>query len=242
MRNLSSVLLSEMMYVNIVSQNINITFFSYLDRLKRFFYFESMSSDSRSWFLDSPKKKLKKILPSNITSGSIPGRIVSDETKNKIRNFANNTMEKTGTGAFISEAKNKAQNITNKVIEQTGAGAFINGTKTRFKETFSSDDNSTIPKGFFDSLFSPQTADDVYLKTAIICLWTIAMLCIISTIIAMFKGITKKEERTTGIRRFLIHIFLCEFCYLIYILLSMINVALDFKLNFFFCGIGKYGE
>jgi hypothetical protein len=58
----------------------------------------------------------------------------------------------------------------------------------------------------------------------------------------MFKGIPKSKDKTIGIRRFFIHIFLCEFCYLIYILLSMINVGLDFQLNSFFCDIAKYGE
>jgi len=187
-----------------------------------------MASEIRPSFRDYSKKKVKKILERNITSLSISERIISNETKNKI-------LDKYG-------------NITKTVIEQTGISTVINKTKTWVKDALPSDDNSTIPKGFFDSLFYPQTVNDVYLKVAIICLWVVAMLSIISTIITMFKGIipskegTRSEDKTIGIRRFFIHIFLCEFCYLIYILLSMINVGLDFQLNSFFCDIAKYGE
>jgi hypothetical protein len=177
-----------------------------------------MSSDIRTRFGDFLKEKLNKFLPSNITSGSILGPFISNGTKERIRNF------------------------TNDAIQRTGIRTFINKTKYGIEGALRSDDDPTISKGFFDSLFYTQTTSDVLLKIAIICLWIIAVLCIISTIISIFRGIFIRGEQTTSIRRFYIHIFLCEFCYLIYILLSMINVALNFRLNSFFCNIGKYGK
>ena len=179
--------------------------------------------------LGDSAKKLKQILPKN-------------ETKERIRDSFNDAVERTGTGSILNKTKDKAHDIANTVSENKYIGTIINKTKEKIGEKLGSDDNSTTPKGFFDSLFYHKAADDVYLKTVIICLWVVAMLCIISTIITMFRGILIRGEQTKGIRRFYIHIFLCEFCYLIYILLSMINVALDLRLNFFFCNIGKYGE
>jgi hypothetical protein len=201
-----------------------------------------MSLGFRARLGDSPKEKFKKVLSSNITSGSNSGRFISNGTKERFRDFANDAIERTGTETFVNKTKDKAHDIANTLSEQKHIGSFINKTKDGIKGILQPDDDSTVAKGFFDSLFYPQTANDVYLKTAIICLWVVALLCIISTVITMFRGILIRGEQTTGIRRFYIHLFLCEFCYLIYILLSMINVALDFQLNFFFCNIGKYGK
>ncbi len=201
-----------------------------------------MPLDIRVPFGNSSKEKLKKILSSNITSGSISERFISNGTMGRINDFANDAIERTGTGTFLNKTKDKVHDIANTLSEQIHIGTFINKIIDGIKGMLRSDDNSTISIGFFDSLFYPQTTNDVYLKTAIICLWVIAMLCIISTIIMMFIGFFIQKKQATGIRRFFIHILLCEFCYLIYILLSMINVALDFRLHFLFCNIGKYGE
>ncbi|CAF1097788.1 unnamed protein product [Adineta steineri] len=101
-------------------------------------------------------------------------------------------------------------------------------------------DNKTYPKGFYDSLFSPETENDVYLQTALICLWVIALLCLIPTIIVIFLP-AKKKRGSTSTNMIFFHIFLCELCYLTYILLAMINVAKDFHMASFFCDIANYG-
>jgi len=179
-----------------------------------------MSSDSRPSFRTYSKNKFKQVFKSNNTS-SFRERIISNETFDKIREKYDN---------YTDNAKNLINVGKNKTIE-----------KGLIPNIFKSNDNSTAPKGFYDSLFSPQTENDIYLKVAIICLWVIAMLCIIVTIITIFISIVKNRTSANYIKNIFIHIFLCEFCYLIYILLSMINVALDFQLNSFWCYIAKYG-
>jgi hypothetical protein len=180
-----------------------------------------MSSDSQPSFRSYSKKKLKKIFAPNITSSSIRERIISNETYQKI-------LE-------------KPRNYTNTIVDRTGLDKFINKTKSWIPDRFTSDNNSTSSKGFFDSLFDPQTVNDVYLKVAIICLWVIAMLCILTTIITIFISVIKTRGKTMNVKMIFFHLFLCEFCYLIYILLSMINVGQDFQLNSFWCDIAKYG-
>jgi hypothetical protein len=101
--------------------------------------------------------------------------------------------------------------------------------------------NKTYPKGFYDSLFSPETENDVYLKTALICLWVIALLCIIPTIIVIFLPAKKKKKTTTSINMIFFHVFLCELFYLSYVLLAMINVAKDFRLGSSLCDFANYG-
>ncbi|CAF2751392.1 unnamed protein product [Rotaria sp. Silwood2] len=101
--------------------------------------------------------------------------------------------------------------------------------------------NKTYPKGFYDSLFSPETENDVYLQTALICLWVIALLCIIPTIIVILLPAKKKKATTTSTNMIFFHIFLCEIFYLSYVLLAMINVAKEFRLGPFLCDFANYG-
>jgi hypothetical protein len=179
-----------------------------------------MSSDSQPSFRTYSKNKFKKLIKPNITS-SIREHLISNETYHRV-------IE-------------KSRNLTDNVIDRTGLGELKNKTGTFFNRLIPSDDNSTIPKGFYDSLFSPQTANDVYLKVTIISLWVIAMLCILLTIITMFIPVTTNGRRSTGAKWIFFHIFFCEFFYLIYLFLSMINVGLDFQLNSFWCDIAIYG-
>ena len=113
--------------------------------------------------------------------------------------------------------------------------------KDKIDEKFDLHHNKTYPKGFYDSLFSPETENDVYLQTALICLWVIAVLCIIPTIIVIFLPAKKKKATTTSTNMIFFHIFLCELCYLTYVLLAMINVAKDFRLGSLFCDFANYG-
>jgi hypothetical protein len=101
--------------------------------------------------------------------------------------------------------------------------------------------NKTYPKGFYDSLFSPETENDYYLQTALICLWVIAVLCIIPTIVVIFLPARKKNGTTTSTNMIFFHVFFCELCYLSYILLAMINVAKDFQLGSTLCDYANYG-
>ena len=179
-----------------------------------------MSSDSRPSFRAYSKDKFRQVFKPNLTS-SIRERINSNDLVNDIRE--------------------KSKNFTDNAKQIIEIDKIKNYTKQIIPNVFKQDDNSTIPKGFYDSLFSPQTENDVYLKVTIICLWIIAILCIISTIITMFISMGSNKTKTFGVRMIFFHIFLCEFCYLIYILLSMINVGLNFKLNRFWCDIAKYG-
>lgn len=175
-----------------------------------------MSSDSRPSFRTYSKNKFKQLIKSNITSS-----IISNETLNKIREKSHN---------FTDNAKDLVHYETIK-----------NKTKSFIPDVFKQNENITSVKGFFDSLFSPQTENDVYLKAAIICLWVIAMLFIILTMITMFITSRKSSKETNATKMIFLHLFLAEFCYLIYILFSMINVGLDFQLNSTCCYIAKYG-
>ena len=114
--------------------------------------------------------------------------------------------------------------------------------KDKIDDKFDLHHNKTYPKGFYDSLFSPESENDVYLQTALICLWVIAILCIIPTIIVIFLPARKKTGVTTSTNMIFFHIFFCELCYLTYILLAMINVAKDFRLGSIFCDIANYGS
>jgi hypothetical protein len=75
---------------------------------------------------------------------------------------------------------------------------FKDKIKHKIDDKFDLHDNKTYPKGFYDSLFSPETENDVYLQTALICLWVIALLCIIPTIIVIFLPDKKKKTTTTS--------------------------------------------
>lgn len=102
-------------------------------------------------------------------------------------------------------------------------------------------DNKTYPKGFYDSLFSPETENDAYLQTALVSLWVIALLCIIPTIVVIFLPARKKTRNTTSTNMIFFHVFLCELCYLTYVLLAMINVSKDFRMGPLLCDIANYG-
>ena len=114
--------------------------------------------------------------------------------------------------------------------------------KHKIEDKLDLHDNKTYPKGFYDSLFSPETENDVYLQTALICLWSLAVLCIIPTIIVIFYPGKKKARTATSINMIFFHVFLCELCYLSYILLAMINVKKDFHLAETLCDFANYGS
>lgn len=178
-----------------------------------------MSFDSRPSFRQSAKEKFRKVISSNKTS-SIREKITANEV--------------------YQDLSEKSRNLTKTIAEKTGLDAAINKTKSIFSSQTLSNGNDTIPKGFFDSLFSPQTTNDLYMKVAIICLWIVAVLCILTTIITMFVSIKNNGRKNASTRWIFLHVFVCELCYLIYVLLSMINVGLNFQLNAFWCDIGKY--
>jgi hypothetical protein len=113
--------------------------------------------------------------------------------------------------------------------------------KEKIKDKMDIHDNKTYPKGFYDSLFSPETENDYYLQTALVCLWVIAVLCIIPTIVVIFLPARKKTGATTSTHMIFFHIFFCELCYLTYVLLAMINVAKDFRLGSVLCDVANYG-
>jgi hypothetical protein len=125
--------------------------------------------------------------------------------------------------------------------------------KDKIDDKFDLHHNKTYPKGFYDSLFSPETENDVYLQTALICLWVIAVLCIIPTIIVIFLPASKKKtevkdkkkdknkNQTTSTNMIFFHVFFCELCYLTYVLLAMINVWKDFRLGETLCDLANYG-
>lgn len=121
---------------------------------------------------------------------------------------------------------------------KTHYDSFKQKIKGKIDENFDIHDNKTYPKGFYDSLFSPETENDVYLQTALMCLWVIALLCIIPTLVIVFLPLKKKKTSTNMI---FLHVFLCEICYLFYIFLAMINVSKDFRLASFLCDIANYG-
>jgi hypothetical protein len=174
-----------------------------------------MSSDYQPSFRAAFKNKINKVFKSNITS-SIRERIISNDTYHAIRD--------------------KSRNLTDTIIDRTHLGTLINKTKG-----FINPKNETLSKGFYDSLFSPQSENDVYIKVTVICLWVIALLCIIPTIITIFIPVRDERIKTTGVKMIFFHIFLCEFCYLIYILLSMINVALGYHMSSVICDFANYG-
>lgn len=120
--------------------------------------------------------------------------------------------------------------------------------KDKIEDKLDLKENQTFTKGFYDTLFSPENENEVYLQTALICLWVIALLCIIPTIIITlaptkkkkFEG--KKKSETSSSNMIFFHVFLCELCYLTYVLLAMINVAKDFRLGSFLCDVANYGS
>ena len=175
-----------------------------------------MSSDSQPSFRAYWKGKVKKIIKPNITS-YIREQLISNETYSKYQDFK-----------VIAKNRTDFDNIRNK-------------TRELIPDIFSGNKNQTYPKGFYDSLFSTETDNEIYIKAAIICLWVIAILCIIPIIITIFKPDRRAAKERTGARKIFFHIFLCEFLYLIYIFLSMINVAQGFQLNSFLCEVANYG-
>ena len=177
------------------------------------------SLDSRSALRSFWKNKIKNVVKPNITS-SIREKLIPN-------NIYDNIHE-------------KYRNVTNNK-DRIDLKSIINKTKKLIPNIFSPNDNQTFPKGFYDSLFSSETEEDVYFKAAIICLWIIAMFYLITTIITMLVPGKKYEKKTSPVRPIFFHIFLCEFFYLIYIFLSMINVAQNFQLTNSLCLLANYG-
>lgn len=180
-----------------------------------------MSLDARPSLRARLSSKIKDVIKPNVSS-SIREKIISDDAYQDLRN--------------------KYRNFTDDAKDLPGIGKILNKTKSFASNLIPSNDTKTSPKGFYDSLFNPQTEEDTYFKTAVICLWVIAVLCIIPTIITIFLPSKRiGTKRTHGINMIFFHIFLCEFFYLFYILLSMINVALNFQMARFLCEFANYG-
>ena len=177
-----------------------------------------MSSSNTRWsFRARAKDKINKIVESNLTA-SIRDKIPTDNIKEKTRNYTDVIKQQ----IHYDDLKNKTKNYVDRILPSN--------------RTFGDDS-----QGFFDSLFDPQTTMDTYFKTAIICLWFIAIISMIFTIVTMLLPLGKNASGTRRVKLIFLHTFLCEFCYLIYILLSWINVSLDHQLNKFLCDIAEYG-
>ncbi|CAF2039516.1 unnamed protein product [Rotaria magnacalcarata] len=172
-----------------------------------------MASDSQPSFRASLKTKFREVIKPNMTS-SIREQFNSADTY---------------------------KNFTNMVKDLPGVGTIINKTKGIIPGVFSSSDNKTFAKGFYDSVFSAETENDIYFKVATMCLWIIAILCIIPTIITICTPVKKYGIKACGTKMIFLHILICELFYLIYILLSMINVAQNFQLINLFCNFANYG-
>ncbi|CAF3643525.1 unnamed protein product [Rotaria socialis] len=172
-----------------------------------------MASDSQPSFRASLKAKFREVIKPNMTS-SIREQFKSADTY---------------------------KNFTNMVKDLPGVGTIINKTKGIIPGVLPSNDNKTFAKGFYDSVFSAETENDVYFKVAIMCLWIIAILCIIPTIITICTPVKKYGITANGTKMIFLHILICELFYLIYILLSMINVAQNFQLINLFCNFANYG-
>ena len=164
---------------------------------------------------------------------------------------SNDTQESDGSRhGFRQQLHQYKEALKNK----THYNSFKDKIKEKIDDKLNLNDNKTYPKGFYDALFSPETENDVYLKTALICLWALAVLCIIPTLIVIFLPGKKQETKPTprakakssssgsSTNMIFFHVFLCELFYLIYVLLAMINVAQDFHLPATFCDVANYGK
>ena len=145
-----------------------------------------MAGESRPSFRAYFKEKVKQNIKPNITS-SIRDRLISNDTYQHVRD--------------------KYHNLTDAVKNRTSFSKLMNKTKSFLPSAFSPKGNDTSPKGFYDSLFSAQTEEDVYFKTATICLWVIALLFILPTIIAIFIPAKNKPSKTMGVKMIFFHIF-----------------------------------
>jgi hypothetical protein len=178
---------------------------------------------------------------------------LKDRLKDKVRDKAikhnftslihhNLTSNDTNTDYSHATRHGFRQQMKDVLKNKTHYESIKDKIKTKIDEKFDLHDNKTYPKGFYDSLFSPENENDVYLQTALICLWVIAILCIIPTIIVIFLPARKKNgTTTTSTNMIFLHVFFCELCYLTYVLLAMINVAKDFRLGETFCDFANYG-
>ena len=153
---------------------------------------------------------------------------------------ANDTHETDGSRhGFRQQLHQYKEALKNK----THYESFKDKIKDKIDDKFNLNDNKTYPKGFYDSLFSPETENDVYMKTALICLWALAVCCIIPTLIVIFLPAKKGSTRpTSSTNMIFFHVFLCELFYLSYVLLAMINVAQEFHLPSTLCDVANYGR
>ena len=195
-----------------------------------------MSSDSdqgrpsfrfRQQFSRLKDKAKDKVLKRNITAFVHQNLTADDDddsssSRSIIRNYAHKYKE-------ILQNKTQYQSLIGKI-----------------EERFEPQENVTYPKGFYDSLFSPETANDVYLQTALISLWVIALLSLLPTIIVIFLPSNDRPKKGSSNSRstnmIFFHIFLCELLYLLYVLLAMINVSQDYQLAPRLCDLANYGE
>ena len=194
-----------------------------------------MASESRSSFrfrdrISSFKDKIKdKAIKRNITL-FVEKNFTSDQSDEE------HSHSRFGFRQKIHHAKEILKNKTH-----------YEEIKDKIKDKIEPHDNQSYPKGFYDSLFSPESENDYYVTSAVICLVVIAFLVIIPTIILTCfperkEKKTKKSTSSSSINMIFFHIFICELCYLVYILFAMINVGQDFHLNWFACDIANYGQ
>ncbi|CAF3775069.1 unnamed protein product [Rotaria sordida] len=185
--------------------------------------------DKFSRFKDKVKEKVKDkaikhnitlIVHQNLTSNDTDDHYTTHSSRHGFRQHMHHMKDVLKNKTHYSEIKDKI--------------------KHKIDDKFDLHDNKTYPKGFYDSLFSPETENDVYLQTALTCLWVIALLCIIPTIIIIFLP-SRKKRTATSTNMIFFHIFLCEIFYLSYVLLAIINVAKDFRLGPFLCDFANYG-
>ncbi|CAF2103734.1 unnamed protein product [Rotaria magnacalcarata] len=163
--------------------------------------------------------------------------------KHNIATYIHENFTSTDTNHHVSRHgfRQHMHEIKDAFKNKTHYEAIKEKVKHKIDDKIDLHDNKTYPKGFYDSLFSPETENEVYLQTALVCLWAVAILCIIPTIIVIFLPSKNQKARKSSTNMIFFHVFLCEVFYLIYILLAMINVAQDFRLGPSLCDVANYG-
>ena len=121
-------------------------------------------------------------------------------------------------------------------IERSTTIAHETNWNTFLTQHVETNDDKAASVGFFDSIFISDANGETQLRVAAIALWIVTFLVVVLAIGWLLK------LKKTNFRLILLHILLYEFFYLFYILLSMINVALDFRLNVYLCDLANYGK
>ena len=141
----------------------------------------------------------------------------------------------TSTTTILHEIKHWTDPIE-PTVKTTFAEKLKNRITTGPFQPFQRNEKSTTQLGFFDSMFTSEETEELYLRIGAIILWIFAFISLLLAIGFLIKS--KKSE----FRMILIHILFYEFFYLSYILFSMINVAMDYRLNPMLCDFANYGK